>query len=117
MNPEKRALLPGIAFRSFVQRFVEPKLSEGIQDITTIDFEVRTVCFRLLMEAYCGSLRVLTSRRRYGPNSGYPSILHENASYGLGEIASQRQQPAAVRTREAPPRKRLCAWSLANLVT
>ena len=33
-------MLPGIAFRSFVQRFQEPTLAEGFQDITVVDFEV-----------------------------------------------------------------------------
>ena len=41
MNPEGRTMLPGIAFRSFVQRFVEPTISEGFQDITVVKFEVR----------------------------------------------------------------------------
>lgn len=40
MNPEGRTLLPGIAFRSFIQRFIEPTLSEGFLDITKVDFEV-----------------------------------------------------------------------------
>ncbi|RMZ84393.1 hypothetical protein DV738_g636, partial [Chaetothyriales sp. CBS 135597] len=38
MNPEGRAMLPGIAFRSFLQRLQEPKLDEGFEDITTVDF-------------------------------------------------------------------------------
>ncbi|ETN38028.1 polynucleotide kinase 3'-phosphatase [Cyphellophora europaea CBS 101466] len=38
MNPEKRDMLPGIAFKSFQQRFQEPKLDEGFDDITTVDF-------------------------------------------------------------------------------
>jgi hypothetical protein len=33
-------MLPGIAFRSFVQRFQEPTLVEGFEDITVVDFEV-----------------------------------------------------------------------------
>jgi bifunctional polynucleotide phosphatase/kinase len=41
MNPEGRAILPGIAFRSFVQRFQEPKLEEGFRDITTVDFHFK----------------------------------------------------------------------------
>lgn len=38
MNPEKREILPGIAFKSFQQRFQEPKLNEGFEDITKVDF-------------------------------------------------------------------------------
>ncbi|RMD39303.1 hypothetical protein DV735_g5822, partial [Chaetothyriales sp. CBS 134920] len=38
MNPEGRTMLPGIAFRSFLQRLQEPKLDEGFEDITTVDF-------------------------------------------------------------------------------
>lgn len=38
MNPEKREILPGIAFKSFQQRFQEPKLDEGFEDITKVDF-------------------------------------------------------------------------------
>ena len=38
MNPEKRDLLPGIAFKSFQQRFQEPTPEEGFEDITLVDF-------------------------------------------------------------------------------
>ena len=38
MNPEKRELLPGIAFTSFRQRFQKPNLQEGFEDITEINF-------------------------------------------------------------------------------
>jgi bifunctional polynucleotide phosphatase/kinase len=38
MNPEKRELLPGIAFKSYQGRFQEPKLSEGFDDLTKVDF-------------------------------------------------------------------------------
>lgn len=38
MNPEGRVKLPGIAFRSFAQRFVAPSESEGFQDIVQVDF-------------------------------------------------------------------------------
>ncbi|KAK5032033.1 DNA kinase/phosphatase Pnk1 [Exophiala sideris] len=41
MNPEKRIMLPGIAFRSFMQRLQEPSLKEGFEDIYKVDFEVR----------------------------------------------------------------------------
>lgn len=41
LNPEGRTVLPPIAFRSFATNYVEPDLSEGFQDITRINFEVR----------------------------------------------------------------------------
>lgn len=41
MNPEKREQLPGIAFKSFVQRFVPPTLAEGFQDIHEVNFKAR----------------------------------------------------------------------------
>ena len=40
MNPEKRDQLPGMAFRSFAQRFVPPTLAEGFQDIFEVNFKV-----------------------------------------------------------------------------
>ena len=40
-NPESRTMLPGIAFRGFVQRYSEPRLTEGIQDITEIVFQFK----------------------------------------------------------------------------
>ncbi|KXL43394.1 MAG: hypothetical protein FE78DRAFT_152389 [Acidomyces sp. 'richmondensis'] len=39
MNPEQRTLLPKIAFSSFVSRYQEPKLEEGFEDITRVDFK------------------------------------------------------------------------------
>ncbi|KAL3427713.1 polynucleotide kinase 3 phosphatase [Phlyctema vagabunda] len=38
MNPEKRTILPSIAFSSFASKFRKPSLSEGFQDITEVDF-------------------------------------------------------------------------------
>lgn len=40
MNPEKRAMLPKLAFTGFASRYREPKLDEGFQDITKVDFMV-----------------------------------------------------------------------------
>ncbi|TVY50050.1 Bifunctional polynucleotide phosphatase/kinase [Lachnellula occidentalis] len=40
MNPEERQILPGIAFSSFKGRYKPPKVSEGFQDITEIEFKV-----------------------------------------------------------------------------
>ena len=39
MNPEGRAMLPGIAFRSFAQRYIAPSMDEGFQDITPVIFQ------------------------------------------------------------------------------
>jgi bifunctional polynucleotide phosphatase/kinase len=39
MNPEGRTMLPGVAFRSFRQRYIPPSISEGFQDITQIGFQ------------------------------------------------------------------------------
>ncbi|KAK5222101.1 DNA kinase/phosphatase Pnk1 [Exophiala xenobiotica] len=41
MNPEKRTMLPGIAFRSFVQRLQEPTLKEGFEEIYKVGFEFK----------------------------------------------------------------------------
>lgn len=40
MNPEKRTILPGMAFRSFSTRYKRPEMSEGFQDITEVAFKV-----------------------------------------------------------------------------
>jgi bifunctional polynucleotide phosphatase/kinase len=40
MNPEKRTLLPKMAFSSFASRYRPPRIEEGFQDITTVDFKV-----------------------------------------------------------------------------
>ncbi|KAL2073223.1 hypothetical protein VTL71DRAFT_10547 [Oculimacula yallundae] len=39
MNPEKRTILPGMAFRSFATRYKRPELNEGFQDITEVGFK------------------------------------------------------------------------------
>ncbi|KAL4881478.1 polynucleotide kinase 3 phosphatase-domain-containing protein [Aspergillus karnatakaensis] len=41
LNPEKRDLVPGVAFGDFSKRFQEPTLAEGFQDIICIDFQFR----------------------------------------------------------------------------
>ncbi|KAF2418763.1 putative DNA 3'-phosphatase Tpp1 [Tothia fuscella] len=38
LNPEKRTMLPMVAFTSYAQRRQEPRLDEGFQDITKVDF-------------------------------------------------------------------------------
>jgi hypothetical protein len=40
MNPEKRTILPGLAFKGFSSRYQRPALSEGFQDITEVAFKV-----------------------------------------------------------------------------
>ena len=40
MNPEKRAMLPNVAFTSYGSRFRAPTIDEGFQDILKIDFLV-----------------------------------------------------------------------------
>lgn len=39
MNPEKRNILPKLAFTGFASRYREPKLSEGFEEIVKIDFK------------------------------------------------------------------------------
>ncbi|OLN85139.1 Bifunctional polynucleotide phosphatase/kinase [Colletotrichum chlorophyti] len=41
LNPESRTALPKIAFTGFKSRFKEPKVKEGFQDITELDFTFR----------------------------------------------------------------------------
>ena len=40
MNPEKRTILPSMAFRGFNSRYKRPELKEGFQDITEVAFRV-----------------------------------------------------------------------------
>ena len=42
MNPDKRTILPSMAFRGFASRYQQPQLSEGFQDITEVAFKVRS---------------------------------------------------------------------------
>ncbi|RKF53945.1 Bifunctional polynucleotide phosphatase/kinase [Erysiphe neolycopersici] len=39
MNPEKRTILPGIAFNGYKKKFQPPKLDEGFQDIIEVPFK------------------------------------------------------------------------------
>ena len=41
MNPEKRTILPKVAFTGFAARYREPRIEEGFQDMTKVDFTVR----------------------------------------------------------------------------
>lgn len=40
MNPEKRDMLPKVAFAGFSSRYREPTVKEGFQDIVKVNFEV-----------------------------------------------------------------------------
>ncbi|KAK3949580.1 PNK3P-domain-containing protein [Pseudoneurospora amorphoporcata] len=41
LNPESRTSLPKLAFSGFNARFKEPKVKEGFQDVTEVDFKFR----------------------------------------------------------------------------
>ncbi|KAK1979184.1 polynucleotide kinase 3 phosphatase [Colletotrichum cereale] len=41
LNPESRTVLPKMAFNGFKSRFKEPKVKEGFQDITEVEFAFR----------------------------------------------------------------------------
>lgn len=41
LNPEQRAVLPSVAFRSFVSRFTRPTTVEGYEDILEMEFKFR----------------------------------------------------------------------------
>lgn len=41
MNPEKREILPKLAFNSFKSKFREPKEKEGFEDIFPVNFTFR----------------------------------------------------------------------------
>ena len=40
-NPENRSILPHLAFSSYASRFKKPSMTEGFDDIITLDFQVR----------------------------------------------------------------------------
>ncbi|EPE36814.1 HAD-like protein [Glarea lozoyensis ATCC 20868] len=39
MNPEKRSMLPSVAFRGYSSRYQPPKIAEGFEDITEVSFK------------------------------------------------------------------------------
>jgi len=39
MNPEKRTVLPRVAFTSYASRFNKPDVNEGFKDLTEIEFQ------------------------------------------------------------------------------
>ena len=74
MNPEKRTILPGLAFRSFASRYQQPELTEGFQDIILWEFRVRFPAHgfytKTLIEGRVCSLRELKQNVKYGPSIG-----------------------------------------------
>jgi hypothetical protein len=40
MNPERRTILPAVAFRAFATRYTPPRLEEGFQEVMELDFRV-----------------------------------------------------------------------------
>lgn len=40
-NPENRSILPPVAFSSYASRFKKPSMTEGFDDIITLEFQVR----------------------------------------------------------------------------
>lgn len=40
-NPENRSILPHLAFSSYASRFKKPSMTEGFDDIITLEFQVR----------------------------------------------------------------------------
>lgn len=75
LNPEKRTILPHTAFSAYASRFVEPRLEEGFQDITRIEFQVRSKLLHrhdmLDTKAFGLSFMVTTSTARSGASTGY----------------------------------------------
>ena len=41
LNPEKRTMLPGMAFSGFSSRYREPKIEEGFHEIVQVAFKFR----------------------------------------------------------------------------
>jgi hypothetical protein len=79
MNPEKREQLPGIAFKSFAQRFVPPTLSEGFQDIHRINFKVRLAPSKWQANLTCSSFEVRLNNEKSGVCIGYQSPRPKDA--------------------------------------
>lgn len=53
MNPEKRTILPSVAFSGFKGRFEEPKVEEGFEDIVKIDFTVCAILCKIPAFVVC----------------------------------------------------------------
>ena len=79
MNPEKRTILPGLAFKGFASRYQRPELSEGFQDVTEVAFKVRAshaiaILERLLIEDLASSSMVAKPNGRYGLRIGFEEL-------------------------------------------
>ena len=87
MNPENRSILPPVAFRSFVSRYVKPALSEGFQDITNVEFMARNVLHfpyqPCLLRIEFTSLMGRQSSGVFGASIGLPNSQHEVSPAGL----------------------------------
>jgi hypothetical protein len=74
MNPEKRTILPSMAFRGFTSRYKPPQLSEGFQDITKVAFRVcpshASILFVELIGHNACSLMDLKRNVKYGLDTG-----------------------------------------------
>lgn len=73
MNPESRSMLPKMAFTGFISRYREPKVEEGFQDITSVDFKVLDVhsyALHRLTNCWFDSWRAAMNRRCNGQSSG-----------------------------------------------
>lgn len=74
MNPEKRNILPKLAFTSFNSRYQRPELTEGFQDITEVPFKVRLTAYYHLPSMF--NAEVISSREakpneKFGLNIGF----------------------------------------------
>ena len=74
MNPEKRSILPGLAFKGFSSRYQRPGLSEGFQDITEVTFKVSFSHalndYSRSDEAQCSSME-MKRNVKFGDGTGY----------------------------------------------
>jgi hypothetical protein len=57
MNPESRTMLPKMAFTGFASRYREPTLDEGFEDITKVNFKVRSLVPSFLERVRCWGWR------------------------------------------------------------
>ena len=119
MNPEKRSILPGLAFKGFSSRYQRPALSEGFQDITEVAFKVSSLHgymhdnFRS-DKAHC-SLMEVKRNVRFGVGTGLKTdidFVHElpcavhvfSPSQGASFFYSDGHYPTALHL----PRNRFC---------
>jgi hypothetical protein len=81
MNPEKRTILPSLAFRGFQSRYQPPKLSEGFQDIYEVQFKVREgshtieLDFDGLTTSLTFSSKAMSPTRKRGYSIGIETLI------------------------------------------